>query len=81
MYFTAGLVQSSRLCTLGADGLRHGAGVPEPLSVHRPDDEQVDSIGSQVFDCELGGLHVICHSLPAVAHRLTVEGAGLKGIH
>lgn len=56
------------LCTLSADRLRHGAGVTEPLSIDSPDDEQVDRIGSQVPDCELGGLHVVRHCLPAVTH-------------
>lgn len=32
-------------CTLRADRLRHGTGVPEPLSIDCPDDEQVDCIG------------------------------------
>ena len=33
-------------CTLCPDRLRHGAGVPEPLSIDCPYDEQVDSIRS-----------------------------------
>lgn len=61
------------LCTLRAHRLRHRAGVPEPLSVDRPDNEQVDRVGSQVPNCELSGLDVVCHRLPAVAHGLTVE--------
>lgn len=36
----------SYFCTLSPDRLRHGAWVPEPLSIDCPDDEQVDSIGS-----------------------------------
>lgn len=32
--------------TLCPDRLRHRAGVAEPLSVHGPDDEQVDRVGS-----------------------------------
>lgn len=55
-------------CTLGPHRLRHGARVPKPLSIDRSDDEQVDSIGSEVRDCELGGLHVVGHCLPAVTH-------------
>lgn len=33
-------------CTLCPDRLGHWAGVTEPLSVHGPDDEQVDRVGS-----------------------------------
>lgn len=33
-------------CTLCSDRLGHRAGVAEPLSVHGPDDEQVDRVGS-----------------------------------
>lgn len=59
--------------TLGADRLRHGAGVSETLGVDRSDEEQVDRVRSQVFDRELCGLHVVSHSLPAVADQLTAH--------
>lgn len=55
-------------CTLSADWFRHGAGVPEPSSIYCPDYEQVDSIGSQVNDSELSGLHMVRRCLPAVTH-------------
>lgn len=55
-------------CTLCPDRLRHGAWVPKPLIIDCPDDEQVDSIGPKVLDCELGGLYMVCHCLPAVTH-------------
>lgn len=58
---------------MSAHRLRHGAGVPEPLSIDCPDDEQVNGVGAQVPHCELAGLYVVGYRLPAVAHRLTAE--------
>lgn len=57
--------------TLRPDRLRHGAGITQPLAVDGPHHEQVDCVGAETFDGELGGSDVIRHRLPAVAHRLT----------
>lgn len=43
--YTYSLAQSVD-CTLCPDRLGHWAGVTKPLSVHGPDDEQVDCVGS-----------------------------------
>ena len=65
--------------TLCADRLRHGAGVSETLGIDRSDEEQVDRVRSQVFDRELCGLHVVSHSLPAVADQLTAHREPRRG--
>lgn len=56
------------LCTLGSDGLRHGARITQTLRVDCPNHEQVDGVGTKTFDGELRGFDVIRHRLPAVAH-------------
>lgn len=54
--------------TLCPDRFRHGAGVTEALAVDGSDHEEIDGVGTQTFDCELGCLDVICNCLPAVTH-------------
>ena len=56
--------------TLCPNRLRHGAGVAQALGVDRSDHEEVDGVGPETLHRELGGLHVVRHRLPAVAHRL-----------
>lgn len=59
--------------TLGADRLGHGTRVPHPLRIHRSDDEDVDSVWSELSDGVLRVLHVISYSLPAVTHQLAAN--------
>lgn len=56
--------------TLGTHWLGHGTRVAQALCVDGAHHEQVDSVGSQALNGELGGFDVICYSLPAVTHRL-----------
>lgn len=60
--------------TLCSDRFRHGTRVAHALAVDRSDHEQVDGVGPETLDGELGGPHVIGHRLPAVAHRLAARG-------
>lgn len=54
--------------TLCSDRLRHGARVTEALAVDCSYHEQVDGVGAETFDSELGGFDMVCYCLPAVAH-------------
>lgn len=55
---------------MGSHWFRHGTGVTQALCVDGTHHEQVDGVGSQAFDGELGGFNVIRYRLPAVTHRL-----------
>ena len=66
--------------TLCPDWFRHGAGVTQALRVDSSHHEQVDGVGPETFNGELGGLNVVRYCLPAVTHRLAVRG-GNKSVH
>lgn len=58
--------------TLGAHGLRGAAGVAEPVSVDRPDQEEVDGVGDKAAHRVAVTLHVSRHRLPRATRRLAV---------
>lgn len=59
-----------------ADGFRHGARVAQALDIDCSYHEQVDGVGAKTLNGVLGGLDMIGHSLPAVAHRLAASKWG-----
>jgi hypothetical protein len=56
--------------TLCAHRIWHRARITETLRVDRSDHEQVDCIGPQSSHSVQGGLYMVCHCLPAIAHWL-----------
>lgn len=71
------LTYKKRDVTLGTHWFRHGTRVTQALCVDGTHHEQVDGIGSEAFNGELGGFNVIRNRLPAVTHRLA-EGCRKK---
>lgn len=69
--------------TLCAYWIRHRTWVTETLRVDCSDHEQVDCIRPQSSHSIESCLNMVCHCLPAIAHRLAKKGTemDLKTIH